>query len=205
MGEMAFDGISISEQLVRERRVGILGQLDGTKATRRLLPVTRPVLGSVSPPGDQLELIARPADPVHLVGIVIGVAHDVTLDRRRTQQPLGHNAFVLVHGCESPNGNGSLGIDKRMDFVAFGLGIRGTAIARLAILGAATDGQGFAIDHPEQAWLRRGNDALLQGIPRVRTDGVRSRRDIVEGEGSLLRRWHSGQCFGLHAQRTGRS
>ena len=86
---------------------------------------------------------------MELVGIVVAICYDVSLDRRGLQHPLRHDTFILVHGREPPTRDQAVRADNRVDFVAFALAACGPTVARLPVLGTTADRQRLAIDHPE--------------------------------------------------------
>src|SRR4051812_32197680 len=105
-----------------------------------MLAVSQACLAAVAPRRHQLQVAAVVADSMDLVGIEIGVANDVALNRRCSQQPLGHDALVLITGSDAPGRDGPVRAANRVHFVAFSLALRGSAVTRLPILGAAADG-----------------------------------------------------------------
>jgi hypothetical protein len=96
------------------------------------------------------------------------------------------SSTFIGHRRQSPDGHFALGVDHGVPLIALGLAAGGPAVAGLAVLGAAPDGQGLAIDHPEDPGLFL--DAITRcssAAKRTPTEAVRSRRDIqlIEGRG----------------------
>src|SRR5579863_1480369 len=132
---------------------------------------------------------------MQLIGVVVFVGHQVALDRRRRQHPLRHDAFIFIHGGQTPSGDGPVRSQQSMDFIAFGFATGGTTIASLTVLEQPPMGKGLPSiiqKMPDSRKVRTSCEMLLS---RACTDWLRSRRDMVEGEGSALRREGKGQCL----------
>src|SRR6516165_3893044 len=136
---MPFDVPAVMEHLLGKRWCRMLGELHRSEATGRLFPMPGAVLGTIAPARDQLQLVAGSTDLMELVRIIVGIGDQIALDGCGAHQTLGHDPLVLIHRCDAPSGDGALGIDNGVDFIALGLTVGGSAEACLTVLGTTTD------------------------------------------------------------------
>ena len=113
---------------------------------------------------DQLKISHAVTNFMQLVGVVVAIGENVTLDCRTAKQAQGHDSFILVHRRHPPRGNGAICPHNCMDFVAFGFAARSSSIACLSVFGAAAYGQWLTVNHPDDRSQPTGSQYALLNL-----------------------------------------
>jgi len=150
------------EQFVNEPRFGLVPEFEAAEPTGGLLSMSRALGPGEAAWCDQLQIAKTVAERVECVGVVVGIGHEVALDRRLCDQPLGDDTFVDVHRCDFASGDFALGIEDGVEFVAASHAVGGAATLAFGVAGGTADDQRFAIDHPEDAGLSRHRHASAE-------------------------------------------
>ena len=70
--------------------------------------MTDPMRATLPPRCDQLQVATGITDLMEVVGFIIFVDYDITLNRRGSLHTGRYHALVRVHGCHTPIGQGPI-------------------------------------------------------------------------------------------------